>query len=203
MKFLPSALVLMSLALGTAAQARPGGWFDDHSSAVKNGRQISLGTVKIGKKGGIFDVEKIDIRRRPEIQCNLTHIKLVAERDDVIIGRIVVDYRWGKSDTLDLSYLDDKGPRPAGLIRGLKLKKGQASKWLDLDDVIDGRPDGRCVESIKIYGMALPDLKNPFKPSNWNPNYEAKVKVTGLLKQRRPHAPQPPRPVPGRPGGRF
>lgn len=191
MKFFSTALVLMSLVFGMSAEARPhrpGGWHGDDHHSIKAGRPINLGTIKLGKFDGGWDGDVIDLRKRPEVKCNLTHIKMTAGNDSVLITRVVVDYRWGKSDTIDLDDRDDNRPRPPGR-RGIHLRPGKSTKWLDLDDVVDGRPEGRCVERIRIYGVDTPDKFNPFNPGSWRPDRPAKVKVTGLLKNRRPGRP--------------
>lgn len=201
MKLFSTALVLMSLVIGISADARPGdqpnrphrpggGWHGDNSNAIKNGRKVKLGTIKLGKFDGQWDGDVIDLRKNSDVKCDLTHIQMTAERDSVLITRVVVDYRWGKSDTIDLDDRDDNRPRPPGR-RGIHLRAGESSKWLDIDDVVDGRPDGRCVERIRIYGADTPDKNNPWNPGNWRPDRPAKVKVTGLLKRRGHHGGRP------------
>src|SRR5690606_33861885 len=117
-----------------------------------------LGTVRLGDEGSRIDAEVIDVRNNRQIECNLTHVKFAAAREGVIISRVVVEYRNGQRDSVDLSDRDDGrgGPgfgRPGfPMPRGLRLMPGQSSEWLDIDDVADGRANGRCVDRIMVYG---------------------------------------------------
>lgn len=200
MNILSAALVIMSLVFAINADARPGngpghrpgggGWHGDNSDTIKKGQRTTLGTVKIGSKwSSPGTAEVINIRNRTDIGCGLTHIQLSAGRDSVLINRVEVDYRWGSSDTIDLN--DDNRPRPPGNRRGIHLRAGESSRWLDIDDVADGRPNGRCVERIKIYGIDTPDQNRPGRPGNWRPDRPATVKVTGLVKKRPSHGGRP------------
>jgi hypothetical protein len=103
-----------------------------------------------------------------ELQCRMTHIKLTAIMDSVVLTKIDVTYqradRFGNNkDSIDLNDNDDFGRSRDrrgwnDRIRGISLAANQSSPWLDLDDVQDGFPNGRCITTIQVYGVDTPDF---------------------------------------------
>jgi hypothetical protein len=163
----------VALTIGGIAQARPGRWMDRNDERFRDREVINLGEVVIGNSGHHVDADTLDVYGNPRIQCGLTHIKLSASNDSVYLTRIDVEYRdadpYGRnSDSIDLSenrgprygdrrYYDDRryDDRRGG--DGIYLDSGQSTSWLDVDDVMDGRPNGRCIKSIRVYGIDTPD----------------------------------------------
>ncbi|MFL5813314.1 MAG: hypothetical protein ACJ763_07025 [Bdellovibrionia bacterium] len=161
------ASLLVALTIGGIAQARPGRWADRNDDRFREREVITLGEVVIGNSGHRVDAGTLDVFSNPRIQCGLTHIKLSAFSDSVYLTRIDVEYRdadsYGRnSDSIDMS--DDRGPRYGDRRSddrrgsdGIYLDSGQSTGWLDVDDVMDGRPNGRCIRSIRVFGIDTPD----------------------------------------------
>lgn len=206
MKKTIGALVVAAAVAGVAiAEARPGRWYGHDHDRIRHGRNIDLGSVRIGDEYGRHDADTIDVINRLGIECNLTHIKLSTGRDDVMIQRVEVQYRSGLRDSIDLDDNDDYGRR-RGNERGLYLRPYDSSRWLDLDDVQDGYTSGRCVDRITVIGT---DMRRREFFSDWFNRRGADVQVSGLLMDRPrydprpnppPYRPAPPPHRPGRPG---
>lgn len=166
-KNLIQATLLIALTVGGIdAQARPGRWADRNDDRIRGREVVDLGDVVVGNSGRRVDASTLDVFSNPRIQCGLTHIKLSASSDSVYLTRIDVEYRdadqYGRnSDSIDLS--EDRGPR-YGDRRGddgIYLDSGRSTSWLDVDDVMDGRPNGRCIKSIRVFGIDTPDRGEP------------------------------------------
>jgi hypothetical protein len=150
----------VAITLGAAgAQARQTHWADRDDDHIRNGEIVNLGEVMIGNSDHHYDADTLDLFNNPRIQCRLTHIKLSAYSDSVMITRVDVEYRdadhYGKyKDSIDLN----DGP---GHGSGIYLDSGRSTGWLDVDDVVDGHANGRCIKSIRVYGIDTPDHNGP------------------------------------------
>jgi hypothetical protein len=130
---------------------------DHDDDYIRQGEIVNLGEVTIGNSGHHYDADVLDLYNNPRIQCRLTHVKLSAYSDSVVITRIEVEYRdadqYGKyKDSIDLA--DQTG---SGRDSGIYLDSGKSTGWLDVDDVIDGHADGRCIKSLRVFGIDTPD----------------------------------------------
>ncbi len=199
-KILGGVLVAASL-LAMTAYAYPGHrWYRPGYGRINQGRTIEMGTATLGDYRGQPTFDVIYVNNNPSVQCNLTHIKMMALRDDLRVLRLEIMYRTGETDTINLgddSY--DRDPRYRHPGNGLYLSAYEETPWLDLDDVQDGYPNGRCVDQIRVYGYGIPD--------HWGSAHAASLRIQGLLIDRvppphyRPVPPPPPpryRPVPPR-----
>lgn len=177
-----SAMVASSMSF-----AAPGGWHDRGGDRFRSVQGFNLGTVRIGFENRRVSSDTLDIVGNPRIQCNLTHIKLQAVNDSVRILALEVEYahsRNGQSvDRIDLNDNDDfrrwgrgrgdvrpgdgRGGRGGWgdnrddgrrMDRGIALNPGESTPLLDLDDVQDGFPNGRCVKSVRVIGIDTPDF---------------------------------------------
>lgn len=170
-----ASLVLASALIVTSiGWSGPGRWHDRNGERFRTVQGFDLGTVRIGFENRRFDNDTVDIVNNPRIQCNLTHIRLSSLNESVRILAVEVEYartdRFGNAtDRLDLHDGDDFrrwGGRGDGrgwgrrdrMPRGIELHPGESSPLLDLDDVKDGFPDGRCVKSIRVIGIDTPDF---------------------------------------------
>jgi hypothetical protein len=164
MKSFFSVLAAASLLAGTV-QAREGRWGDDRrDDRFGRERSVVVGSVQIGRNN--FNPSVLYVPA--ELQCRMTHIKLTAIMDSVVLTKIDVTYRFAdrfgnNKDSIDLNDNDDFGRSRDrrgwnDRIRGISLAANQSSPWLDLDDVQDGFPDGRCITSIQVYGIDTPDF---------------------------------------------
>lgn len=160
-------LVAAACMIAGSADARPGRWQDQRSERFRSARPVDLGTVRIG-----FDrrgADSLRIGNDPRLGCNLTHVKLSALNDSVKIVAVDIEYqradRFGRTtDTIDLNDNDDYGrnfDRRGRGEQGIYLAANESTGWLDLDDVQDGFPSGRCIRSIQIYGIDTPDRHRP------------------------------------------
>lgn len=154
--FVVSTLVTLGLS-AVQVSARPGDWRRGDDERMRRGMVLELGEIRVGDYGRRLDMDVIDVANNPRIQCGLSHIRLKAGNDNVIISKIEVEYRnsdrYGRNtDTIDLE--DGGWGRPN---RGLRLEPNQQTDWLDLDDVEDGVVNGRCVTKIWIWAMDIPD----------------------------------------------
>lgn len=172
-------MVVASLATLTASAdyGRGGGgrWRRPDDGRFRNGQTIGLGQVRIGNRDRRWDPDTIWVNQNPRIQCNLTHIQLSALNDDAFITAVEVEYRerdrnGNNRDMIDLNDNDDSwgGGRGRGGNRGIRLSPRMPSPWLDLDDVQDGYPSGRCVQAIRVFGMDIPD-RGPGGPGRGGP----------------------------------
>lgn len=174
-----ASLVLVSaLILTSVGWSDPGRWHDRNGERFRSVQSFDLGRVRIGFDNRRFDNDTVDIVNNPRIQCNLTHIRLSSLNDAVKILAVEVEYartdRFGNAiDRLDLNDSDDfrrwggrgdgrRDDRGGGnwgrrqrMNRGIELFPGDSSPLLDLDDVKDGFPDGRCVKSIRVIGIDM------------------------------------------------
>ena len=201
MKKIMSAFAALTMLAG-GAQARPGSWQDQRGERFRGARPVSLGEVQIATPRSGY-VDAINLSGRPGLECNLTHIKLMAPLENVLITAVEIEYarpdRFGRStDTIDLNDNDDFGRafdrRGRGGV-GISLQPGEATAWLDLDDVQDGFPDGRCVRSIRIYG---PETNPGFdRPGMGRPGWDRNRERGGF--DDRCRGPRCPPPAPIRP----
>ncbi len=76
---------------------------------------------------------------------------------------------------------------------GIQLAPLQQSQWLSVDDVMDGFPDGRCIQAITFYGIDTPDFVGPGRVERHDP--PAWVKLDGYITRQGPGRP------PGHGGG--
>jgi hypothetical protein len=126
--------------------------------------------IKLGDRNSGRNMEQIDILNNRRVECGLTNIRLTAQNDTAYIRNIEVVYKNGRTDKIDLNDSNDRGRRGqdwdnnrrhGGRDRdGLFLMAGEPSVWLDVDDVKpesgdwDTRPDGKCIDYIRIYGFS-------------------------------------------------
>jgi len=163
-------LFAAAFVLANQADARPIRW----NPELREGRVVQLGRIAIGDEGRGRDTDRIDLRDR--FECKLTHVKFTATNDDVVLRKVLVVFRNGQRDSVDLNDRDDR--RRPGRPTGLYLRAGQSTQWLDIDDVNDGNPNGRCVEAIQVVGVDR-DGRNRGR------NTPAIVMVDGFLKNQR------------------
>ncbi|MFL5812911.1 MAG: hypothetical protein ACJ763_04990 [Bdellovibrionia bacterium] len=161
-KLLQSTFAVAITLGAVGAQARQSHWMDRNDDRIRNGEIVNLGEVMIGNSDHHFDADTLDLFNNPRIQCRLTHIKLSAFSDSVMITRIQVEYRdadqYGKySDSIELNDGPGYGN---GHGNGMYLDSGKSTGWLDVDDVVDGHADGRCIKSIRVYGIDTPDYND-------------------------------------------
>jgi len=205
-------LTLAALSLATLAQpalAAPGGrWHRPDHDSIRGGQTIDLGSIRMGDNHRRFDSDVLDIRRRPNVECNLTHIKFTAGNDNLRIIQVEVKYYNGMTDSIELDDDQDFGRGGPGRdfgrgrrnLRGIYLDKFRSSDWLNLSDVQDDRQSGRCIESIRVTGVDVPD--RGFDRHDRRLDRPATVRVEGLLAMRRPgpgrpdwnNPPRPPMP---------
>jgi hypothetical protein len=145
--------------------------------APRDARQEQLGVVTLSDFGTSARPIRVD-----RFNCGLTHLSFTAQSDSVRIFAVSVTYRGGQRDQIDLNDSDDFRPgdwrdngrrRPGG--RGIYLERGESTGWLDEDDVLDGRSDGRCVQEIVIVGE---------EGFNGNRRQAAEIRVAGLIRRR-------------------
>jgi hypothetical protein len=192
LKPLPLSLFLvfslfMSFMLGAHANERRGRWHHHDHEIFRNGRVMDLGSVRMGDRGRGMDADVIEIRNR-NTECNLTHIRLSA-RDAVVVQHAVVEYRNGARDSLDLSDVEDR--RRDRDRNALVLRAGESSDWLDIDDVLDGRSSGRCVERIFLYGDDFDRRGTGRRRGGRDRRDGAIVNMEGFVKQMRRPDPGP------------
>ncbi len=204
-------LVLASSAATTAEAARR---WERNLERQRQGQLIDLGHIQIGDGRRGESTYRLDLSQNPGLQCNLSHIKLTATNDSVWMTRAFVEYaradRFGQmGDMLDLN--NGQPPmapppgrpgrlRPPPVPAGIQLAPGQQSEWLDVDDVMDGFPDGRCIRAITFYGIDTPDFSGPGRFERHDP--PALVKIDGYITRRAPgHGGGGIGPGPGRPPG--
>lgn len=180
---LAAGLTLTSLS----ASANRGRWFDDHHENVRRARVVELGTIELGndgRRGHFLDRDVLDIRNNPRLECNLTHLKFSALGDSVRILRVELQYKSGQVDSLDLTP-DNFGGAGQNR-RGLRLQAFQSSQWLNVNDVLDQRDNGRCIDKVRVTGIDTPN----FGERRHGGGRPALVKVEGLAAprlQRPPH----------------
>lgn len=176
----------------------------------RQGQVIDVGNLTIGDGRRGESQSTIDLSNNPMIQCNLTHLMFTPYNDSVWLTRAYVEYarpnpRGEMFDWIDLN-VQAPAPMPPGRHRpgrpapppaptGLQLAGGQSSPWLDVDDVVDGSPSGRCIRRITVYGIDTPDAMGPGRVERHDP--PALVRVNGFIARR-----GPPAPPPGHGGGR-
>jgi hypothetical protein len=155
MKLIPF-LVLATCFVGELAHADLFSrfrWRRPDQEFSRRGKEITLGVVRLGDEGRRIDAEEINVRNNRNIECNLTHVKFSAVNKGVKIYKVMVQYRNGQRDSIDLSDRDDRDHRRDPRDRaGLRIRPGSSSEWLDIDDVTDGQQSGRCVDSIQVFG---------------------------------------------------
>jgi len=196
-------LAVMALALATSAAttAEAQRW-ERNLERQRQGRMIDLGHIQIGdgRRGESF--YKLDLSQNPGLQCNLSHIKFTATNDSVWLTRAYIEYaradRFGQmGDMLDLN--DGQPPMapppgrpgrhrpPMAAAAGIQLAPLQQSQWLSVDDVMDGFPDGRCIQAITFYGIDTPDFVGPGRVERHDP--PAWVKLDGYITRQGPGRP--------------
>ena len=166
---------------------------------TRQGQVIDVGNLTIGDGRRGESQSTIDLSNNPMIQCNLTHLMFTPYNDSVWLTRAYVEYarpnpRGEMFDWIDLN-VQAPAPMPPGRHRpgrpapppaptGLQLTGGQPSPWLDVDDVLDGSPSGRCIRRITVFGIDTPDAMGPGRVERHDP--PAIVRVTGFLARRAP-----------------
>jgi hypothetical protein len=183
--------------------------WDNDIQRTRQGQVIDVGNLTIGDGRRGESQSTIDLSGHPMIQCNLSHLMFTAYNDSVWLTRAYVEYarpnaRGEMFDWIDLD-VQSPPPMPPGRHRpgrpappaptGLQLAAGQASPWLDVDDVLDGSPSGRCIRRITVFGIDTPDMPGPGRFERHDP--PALVRVNGFVVRR-----GPPAPPPGHGGGR-
>lgn len=179
------------------------------SSAHAQGQVIEAGYLTFA--GRTESQSTIDLSNNPMIQYNLSHLMFTPPNDSVWLTRAYVEYsrpnhRGEMFDWIDLNEQSAPMPPPPGRHRpgrpmppppaptGLQLAAGHASPWLDVDDVLDGSPSGRCIRRITVFGIDTPDSGRYERF-----DHPAEVQVHGFITRRAP--PVGPGPgFPGRPG---
>lgn len=205
-----AATVLMSLQTEDAFGQSPRRRWENDIHRSRQGQVLDVGHLSIGngRRGEMHDW--IDLSNHPMIQCNLTHLKFTADNDSVWLTRAYVEYsrpnrRGEMHDWIDLDSQvaapparhRPGRPAPPPAPTGIQLASGQSSPWLDVDDVLDGSPSGRCIRRITVYGIDTPDFMGPGRVERHDP--PALVRVQGFLAHRAPivHPPPHTEPVPG------
>lgn len=195
--------LVMTASVATTAEAQR---WERNLERQRQGRMIDLGHIQIGdgRRGESF--YKLDLSQNPGLQCNLSHIKFTATNDSVWLTRAYIEYaradRFGQTgDMLDLNDGQPPMAPPPGrpgrhrpvAPAGIQLAPLQQSQWLSVDDVMDGFPDGRCIQAITFYGIDTPDFVGPGRVERHDP--PAWVKLDGYITRQGPGRP------PGHGGG--
>lgn len=170
----------------------------------RQGRMIDLGHIQIGDGRRGESTYRMDLSQYPGLQCNLSHIKFTATNDSVWLTRAYIEYaradRFGQmGDMMDLN--DGRPPmppppgrpgrhRPPQAPAGIQLAPFQQSQWLSVDDVMDGYPDGRCIQAITFYGIDTPDFVGPGSVERHDT--PAMVKLDGYITRQGPGRPPGP-----------
>lgn len=191
-----SALVASSLSLSAL-----GNWHDPNGDRFGGIKGIDLGTIRISfeNRRGVYP-DTIYISR-PEIPCNLTHLKLQAINASVRIHAVEVEYFGTKSKgLLILNDNDDyrrwfRGPSDGrtsedsgGQVgwgnnhldsrrtdRGIVLNPGESTPIFDLYDVRDKFKDGFCVNTIRVISADDPNAGGEVGHGPRDPGYGSEM----------------------------
>lgn len=192
------AVLALAISSTSASVSEARRWQND-LERQRQGRLIDLGHIQIGNGQRGESSYALDLSQNPFLQCNLSHIKFTATNDSVWMTRAYIEYaradRFGQmGEMLDLNVGQPpmappgrpgrpgrhRPPAPAGI----QLAPGQSSQWLDVDDVMDGFPDGRCIRTITFYGIDTPDFVGPGRVERFDP--PAMVKIDGYITRQGP-----------------